>query len=221
VSIANWPWDKIAPTIAAITALIGAGAPALANASEAISLRTRRRKELQHIQDLTDLMDKIKKQNVLSQSTLENVCEQIEAEIGLALDALHGNRQHRLRIMEARKENDHSDLGFLRRGGLIYRPHGVRGWIASYLFFMTAVFGFAIVFGSGVDDAGDFTWRRFLSDGGWIALIVFIGLLLVVRLWALRERASWLKLHPDQQIGSGGAEAPRSPETQALPAAGG
>jgi hypothetical protein len=146
MSVATWPWDKIAPVIAASAALIGAAVSAVAQASETISLTNRRKKNLQHIQDLTDLMDKIKKQGSLSKTVLEDVSAEIEAEIEIALDALYGNRQRRQKTLERTK---------IPGAAGIVTPAALRVALITMLFWVTVDFARWAMGWSTLNDVSD------------------------------------------------------------------
>lgn len=150
------PWYKEKETWGALTgivALLGTTLPLIAKSFESVSLVSRRKKELQHIEDLASLMDKIKKENVLSPGTMENVSKQIEAEVKSALDQLDKNRESRQKALEVRdravekkKVAEQSDLPIVRRIFLLYLPHGVGAWVAHGLAFLYASIAIVTLF---------------------------------------------------------------------------
>jgi hypothetical protein len=174
-------------TTAAIIGLIGTGVPALAKTLEVISLRSRRKQDLERIQDLTDLMKKIKEEEVLSQSTLAAVCEQIDAEIQAALAGLARTRQHHEMVLSKKKERQDPQLSFTRSALLLFRPHGFRAWLAHLLAYWWAFC--AVVFCLPIADPE--------TRSVFIGLVLFSFLLfLLSRTWALRQRSQWRKQHP-------------------------
>jgi hypothetical protein len=125
-------------TWAAIVALIGALVSLLPKTLESVSLVSRRRKDLQRIEDLATLIQKIQAENVLSETTVEHVKIQIEAEIMLAVNGLEKGRR---RLIEKKAQHDDLDLSFQRRLFLLYRPVGIRAWIAHFCAFAMAILG--------------------------------------------------------------------------------
>jgi hypothetical protein len=160
---------------------------------------------LQHIQDLSDLMEKIVKQDVLSKMTLDSVRAQIEAEIGSVMEQLDRNRELRLKALERRKDRVHLDLSVVRRSFLLYRPHGIRAWVAHGVTYFFALAGLLGGYGAGLstengvgnDISGQtnisWTWKDFYSGGGvaWVLFCLFV--VIAFRAWALRERSRWKK----------------------------
>jgi hypothetical protein len=181
-----WKEKEFFGILSGIVALLGTAVPLMARGFESLSLASRRRKELQHIEDLTGLMEKIKKENVLSKSTQDNVCVQIEAEIKAALDQLVKNRAHRERALEARqkalerKERAQSELPLWRRILLLYWPRGIGAWIAH---------GFAFVYAVAAI-AGVQVW---VSEGDNDLLIGSLIILLVSWVFAWFARGRWEK----------------------------
>lgn len=116
----------------AITVL-GAAATTIPNSIESISVRARRKQELLHIESLAELMDKLKKQEVLSADMLGKVSAQIEAEIAEALDGLQRNREkrQRLKTQDALHERLWNPAGLTswQQYFLLYRPHGFLAWL--------------------------------------------------------------------------------------------
>jgi hypothetical protein len=199
--------DTVA-TIGAIVGLIGTAVPSMAKSFESISLRSRRKMALQHIQDLSDLMEKIVKQDVLSKMTLDSVRAQIEAEIGSVMEQLDRNRELRLKALERRTDRVHLDLSVVRRSFLLYRPHGIRAWVAHGVAYFFALAGLLGGYGAGLstengvgnDISGQtnvsWTWKSFYSGGGvaWVIFCLFV--VIAFRAWALRERSRWKKAQP-------------------------
>jgi len=200
----HFDWSKLKDkdTISAIAAaagLIGTGVPALAKAVESFSLRSRRKQELERIEDLTELMKKIKSEDVLTESTLADVGAQIEAEIKTALAGLDKNRQNRQRVLQKKKERDLTFLGFTF---LLFRPHGLGAWMAHFFAYLSALFA---VFGLLIA-AADKDDRAFLL--GFVIFFLFLWLLF--RMWALRARSRWRTARPAPSPASVGAGAASS-----------
>jgi len=165
---------------AAVVALIGALASLLPKTLESVSLVSRRRRDLQRIEDLVSLIQKIRAENVLSETTLEHVKIQIEAEIMLAVSGLEKGRR---RLIEKKTQQDDLDLSFQRRLFLLYRPVGIRAWIAHFCAYSIAILGFLAGLESGPKDF----------------LPIFLFYLVVAslfRMWALWERKRWRITHP-------------------------
>lgn len=193
-------WDeKTLSVIAATVGLIGTGVPTLTKALESFTLRSRRRQELDRIEDLTSLMKKIKSEEVLSESTLQDVRAQIEAEIRTALTGLDRNRQSRQQVLDKKKERQHSDLTLVSYVLLLFRPHGIQAWIAHFLAYLSALC--VIILGSvGISIpfmAADPTTGSRDSAAIFVGPIIFVFfLVLLFRAWALRERSRWQEGHP-------------------------
>jgi hypothetical protein len=178
--------------IAAVIGLIGTGVPLLSKAleaGEAFSARSRRKHELDRIQELIVLMQNTKKDTVLSESTRDLICVQIEAEIHASLEGLAKNREHRLLVMK-KGERANSDLTLTRSALLVFRPHGFRAWLAHLLayfwVFCTVFFALLTPFSESKQD---------LHILGSLCIFSLFSSLLF-RMWALRLRARWLKSHP-------------------------
>ena len=187
--------EKIAQVLAVLGTVItvfGAAVTALPKAAESISLKSRRKKELEHIEALTELMDKIKKGDVLTKTTQENVSAQIEAEIAEALDGLNKNRERRQKALESKTVREQPDLTFVQRALLWYLPHGIRAWIPHVLAFSLSTFGlFLALLGLLVSD-------QLVADLPFIGTILVCVVLwwLPIRVWALRERRRWRAANP-------------------------
>jgi hypothetical protein len=188
--------------IAAVIGLIGTGVPLLSKAleaGEAFSARSRRKHELDRIQELIVLMQNTKKDTVLSESTRELICVQIEAEIHASLEGLAKNREHRLLVMK-KTERANSDLTLTRSALLVFRPHGLRAWLAhllAYFWVFCAVF-FALLtpFSESKQD---------LHILGSLCIFSLFSSLLF-RMLALRLRDRWMRSHPQPstRVGSAG-----------------
>ena len=203
--------EKTLSVIAATVGLIGTGVPTLTKALESFTLRSRRRQELDRIEDLTSLMKKIKSEEVLSESTLQDVRAQIEAEIRTALTGLDRNRQSRQQVLDKKKERQHSDLTLVSYVLLLFRPHGFQAWVAHFLAYLSALC--VIILGTvGISIpfmAADPTTGSRDSAAIFVGPIIFVFfLVLLFRAWALRERSRWQKAHP--------AAMAASPERAAL-----
>jgi hypothetical protein len=174
-------------TTAALIGLIGTGVPVLAKTLETISLRSRRKQDLDRITDLTELMKKIKEEEILSKSTLDAVCEQIDAEIRAALAGLARTREHRQLVVDKRKERQDPQLTFTRSSLLLFRPHGVRAWIAHLLAYWWAFCTMLFCLPVAVDSET----RSVFAGLALFTLLLF----LLSRMWALRLRSQWSKGH--------------------------
>jgi hypothetical protein len=67
--------------LSGLAALLGTAAPLAAKGFDSVSTAARRRRDLQRIDDLAGLPDKVRKENILTAATQADVSEQIEAEI--------------------------------------------------------------------------------------------------------------------------------------------
>jgi len=183
-------------TYAAIIALIGALASLLPKMLESVSLVSGTRRDLQRIEDLASLIQKIQAQNILSPATLEKVKIQIEAEIMLAVTGLERGRQRRIE-----KKTHHDDLGlsFQRQLFLLYRPVGIRAWMAHFFAYLAVIFGLFGAWGAGIGQDNDFHWRTFFAADGWLILLSLLVVASLFRMWALWERKRWGKTHPTPQ----------------------
>jgi hypothetical protein len=179
--------NKWLTIIASVIGLIGTGVPILTKTFESVSLRSRRKQDLDRIQDLTDLMKKIKEEEVLNKSTLDAVCDQIDAEIQAALAGLANNRKRRELVLEKRKTRHDPDLTFTSSALLLFRPHGIGAWIAHLLAYFWAFW--IVIFSIATLAPGD----RLFSLGLTVFLLF---LFLLSRMWALRERRVWRTTHP-------------------------
>ncbi len=120
-----------------LVALLGTAVPLIAKAFDSLSLAARRRKELQRIDDLTSLMEKVKKENILSADTQAAAELEIEQEIRSVLGQFSKSRERYEKARQASEQAQAasaaralSDLPLWRRIGLLYVPHGVGAWIA-------------------------------------------------------------------------------------------
>lgn len=211
---------QILAVLGTVITVFGAAITALPKAAESISLKARRKKELEHIEALTELMDKIKKSDVLTKTTQENVSAQIEAEIAEALDGLNRNREKRQKALESKTVREQPDLTFVQRALLWYRPHGIRAWIPHVLAFSLSTLGlFTVLLGLLISE------EPLVADLPVVATILFCVLLwwLPFRAWALRERRRWRAANPlaptassDAELASAAPEfTPPSPQTPA------
>ncbi len=175
-----------------IITLIGGAMTVLPKVAESISLRSRRKRELDRVESLAELMAKIKSEDVLTDAVRSNVGAQIEAEIADALEGLQLNRVKRQRAHEARTSREQSDLTIAERAFLWYLPHGFWGWVAHILAFSLSAAGLLLVL---MDIA---VADSLASDIPFIGSILVCVILwwLPFRAWALHERRKWRAAHP-------------------------
>jgi hypothetical protein len=167
--------------LAGVVALLGTAVPLVAKAIESISLTTKRRRDLQHIEDLADLMEKVNKEDLLSPGIRTNISAQVEEEIQIALDGLGRNRESRRKALETRHKAidmkeaaEQSDLTLVRRLLLLYWPHGFVAWLAHSLAFaytaMAVVAVVSLVRGNSADDNSSLLLGAvIIVAGSWIA----------------------------------------------------
>lgn len=175
-----------------IITLIGGAMSVLPKVSESISLRSRRKRELDRVESLAELMAKIKSEDVLTETMRSNVGAQIEAEIADALEGLQVNRMRRQRAHKARTYREQPDLTFAERAFLWYQPHGFRAWLAHTLAFSLSAAGLLLVL---MDVAVADTLANELPFIGSILACVILWWI-PFRAWALHERRKWRAAHP-------------------------
>jgi hypothetical protein len=189
---------QVLAVVGTIVTLVGGLVGSLPKVAESISLKSRRKKELEHIEALAQLMDKIKKEDVLSKATLDNIAVQIEAEIADALEGLDKNRQKRHQAVATKASREQPDLSFARRAFLWFRPHGLRGWVPHLLAFSIPVVGLCIAL------LGLMVSEDLASDIPVVVTILVCVVLwwLPFRAWALWERRRWRGANPLPPTGS-------------------
>ena len=175
-----------------VITLLGGAMSVLPKVAESISLGARRKRALDRVESLAELMTKIKSDNLLSESMRNSVGAQIEAEIAEALEGLQANRVRRQRAHEARASNEHYDLTATQRAFLWYQPHGFWGWLAHLLAFAVPVAGLLLLL---MDIAVSDTLADELPFIGTILVCVMIWWL-PFRAWALHQRRGWRAVHP-------------------------
>jgi len=197
---ASWYKDKDTwVALGAVAAFLSAASPLFSKGVESVSLVSRRKNALQHIQDLAGLMEKIKKDGLLSETTLANTSAQIEAEIQAAVDGLDQTRTSRLKALERKeeahkkKQREYSNLNLARRVLLLYRPHSAGAWVALILVY---VYGMVIVEGlvSPETDSDVLTGALIISVIAWIS--------------AWRARRRWERLNIQTSVVSSGIGVP-------------
>ena len=136
----SWMDKETLAVLSGLVALLGTSVPLVAKGFDSVSTAARRKKDLQRIDDLTSLLEKVKKENILTAATQADVSEQIEAEIRTSLQQLSRNREHREKAIEASKKAQEvraakaqSDLPMWRRILLLYMPRSIVAWIAHGL----------------------------------------------------------------------------------------
>ena len=147
-------WDKeTLAGLSALVALFGTTVPLVAKGFDSVSMGARRKKDLQRIDDLTSLMEKIKKENILTASTQADVSAQIEAEIKTSLRQLSRNREDREKAIaasqkakEVKAARAQSELPMWRRILLLYMPRSSVAWIAHGLIVLYLPLGIASIF---------------------------------------------------------------------------
>lgn len=182
--------EQIAPYLAVlgtIITLIGGAMSVLPKVAESISLSARRKRALDRVESLAELMVKIKNEDVLTDDIRSKIAAQVEAEIADALEGLHVNRVKRQRALQARVAREQSDLTFTQRDFLWYLPHGFWGWVAHILAFSVPVAGLLLLL---VEVA---VWDTLASELPLIGAILVCMILwwLPFRAWALRQRRKW------------------------------
>jgi hypothetical protein len=147
VEKSDWNWKEALGVATALIALLGTAVPQLAKSIDAYSLSSRSKSDLQRIDDLAALLDKVNKDGLLSPDALQNVRAQLEAEMDSALAQLTRTREQRDKALlakhtqrEIKGQRDRADLPLWRRVTLLYLPHGVLAWIAQPLFYLYAPF---------------------------------------------------------------------------------
>ena len=191
-------------TYAAIIALIGALTSLLPKLLESASLVSKTRNELQRIEDLADLIQKIQAESVLSPATMDSVKVQLEAEIMLAVEGLEKSRERRLQNKVKQYE---LGLSYQRRLFLLYRPVGFRAWVAHFFAYAMLIYGFVMAldaahsyrFDGGQWVSAGYHWKTFFTNDGWLILLSFLMLAWLFRMWALWERRP--NLQPDRHKG--------------------
>jgi hypothetical protein len=181
---------------AAIIALIGALASLLPKMLESASLVSRTKNDLQRIEDIASLIQKIQAENILTEDTMQSVKTQLEAEIMLAVNGLEKSRRRRL---EKKTQHDDSGLSLQSRLFLLYRPLGFRAWFAHFCTYSMAILGLFLAYAVGTGEDGNFHWRTFFAEGGWLVLLSFLVMVSLLRMWALSERKRWLKMQMNPQ----------------------
>lgn len=144
--------------LSGLVALLGTAVPMIAKGFESVSSAARRKKDLQRIDELTSLMEKIKKEDILTASTRADVSAQIEAEIKATLYQLGRNREIRERAVAARERTREiraavsaSALPLWRRIPLAHKPNGVLAWIAQPIFYFWSAIAIVGVLESDFD----------------------------------------------------------------------
>jgi hypothetical protein len=144
----DWNWKEALGVATALIALLGTAVPLVAKSLEAYSASARSRRQLQRIQELADLMGKIKKDNLLNPQAMEAVSTQVHAEVDTALAELQRYREGRAKDALARQTQKErraqSGMPFWRRALLLYMPNDVMAWIAHpivYLYSAAAIAG--------------------------------------------------------------------------------
>lgn len=175
-----------------IITLIGGAMSVVPKLAESISLTARRKRSLDRVESLAELMVKIKSEDVLSDDIRNKVAAQIEAEIADALEGLHVNRVKRQRALQARASREQSDLTFAERDFLWYLPHGFWGWVAHILAFSLPAAGLLLLL---MDIAVSDTLTSELPFIGTILVCVILWWL-PFRAWALFLRRKWTAIPP-------------------------
>ena len=205
--------QKFVVVVGGIVTLLGAAAGTLPKAAEAFTLRARRRKELEHIQSLAELIGKVRKENLLAADTEANLSLQVEAEINEALDGLQKIRHRRQKALEVRDKHEQPDLTVVQRVLLLYWPHSRLAWIPHLLalaFIVVPLLGMALerfeygwtpnwvpaaegVTGVGAGEQVDIgmTWGEIATT--MIGIVIWQ---LVFRTWALWWRSRWRAKNP-------------------------
>ncbi len=139
-------WKELLVFATAAVGLLGAALPQLAKSLDAYSASARGRRQLQRIQDLTDVVSKIKNNSLLSPELIDAVSSQVYAEITATVAEMRCQRERRekeARATETIRAHDvelaGSALPTWRRILLLYKPHGVIAWVAHPIFFLYAV----------------------------------------------------------------------------------
>lgn len=164
---------------------------------ESVSVMSRRKRDLQRIEDLTGLMQKIHTESHLSETTLQQLSAQIEAEL---VNAARGLERARHRQQEAVIQRDHPDLSLPARLLLLYQPLGFRAGLSHYLAYVSVVMGVLMAYVAGMDEDNAFKWQEFKNFNGWIFLVLAIILGGMCSMWALSERKRWQRSHPGAVI---------------------
>jgi hypothetical protein len=176
--------DTVLKVATAAIALLGTALPLLTKSLGTYSASTRGRRQLQRIQDLTDLLGKIKKDNALSPEAMEAVSAQVHAEVTASLAELrhHRERQEKEALAtETIRADDFGQPGKLptwRRLLLLFRPRGI-AWVPHLIFYLYAMATFSTIF------------LNLAGEGGMEELKVFVPLMGVAWVWAWFARRRW------------------------------
>ena len=175
-----------------VITLLGGAMSVVPKLAESISLGARRKRALDRVESLAQLMAKIKSDDALTEAMRSDVGAQIEAEITEALEGLQANRINRRRVHEAKAAIEQYDLTATQRAFLWYQPHGFWGWVVHLLAFSIPTAGLLVLL---MDIAVSDTIAAELPVVGIILVCVMIWWF-PFRAWALHQRRTWRAAHP-------------------------
>jgi hypothetical protein len=95
-------------------------------------------------------------------------------------------------------------LSLFQRVFVLYRPSGARAWISQIICWIVMCVLVAGTLGAAVsDETNEFSWKTFRAnwaDGLWIALLFYLAIFLLARLWAVSERKKYVRTHGEVAV---------------------